>query len=138
MGDTELVFRLLEVLRHPYVKNGEAIGKILESCGEAVEALGVDERATLTNMAAEIGAFTGLVAPDERTVEWLVERRGMSADEARALTQGLQSDEGNMAFTARSQPIDKRGLGAIAESSVNYAVNGVLVSGLLFANLDHQ
>ena len=33
-----------------------------------------DERATLTNMAADIGAFTGLVAPDDRTVEWLVER----------------------------------------------------------------
>jgi 3-isopropylmalate/(R)-2-methylmalate dehydratase large subunit len=84
---------IIEVLRHPYVKDGEAIGKIIEYCGEAVQALGVDERATLTNMAAEIGAFTGLVAPDERTVEWLVERRGMSVDEARALTEGFSSDE---------------------------------------------
>jgi len=85
---------IIEVLRHPYVKNGDAIGKILEYCGEAVEALDVDERATLTNMAAEIGAFTGLVAPDQRTAAWLAERRGMSADAATALIEGLHSDDG--------------------------------------------
>jgi 3-isopropylmalate/(R)-2-methylmalate dehydratase large subunit len=37
----------------------------------------VDERATMTNMAAEIGGFTGIVAPDEKVVEFLMERRGM-------------------------------------------------------------
>ena len=38
----------------------------MEYAGEAVEALSVDERATMTNMAAEIGGFTGIVAPDDK------------------------------------------------------------------------
>ena len=54
---------MLEILRHPYVKDGHAIGQIIEYAGPAVEALSVDERATMTNMAAEIGGFTGIVAP---------------------------------------------------------------------------
>jgi len=85
---------MLEILRHPYVKDGHAIGQIIEYTGPAVESLSVDERATMTNMAAEVGAFTGLVAPDEKTVEYLVAQRGMSHDEARALMDGLYSDEG--------------------------------------------
>jgi 3-isopropylmalate/(R)-2-methylmalate dehydratase large subunit len=83
---------MLEILRHPYVKNGDAIGQIIEYAGEAVEELSVDERATMTNMAAEVGAFTGIIAPDEKTVEYLVAQRGMSRDEARALIEGLTSD----------------------------------------------
>jgi 3-isopropylmalate/(R)-2-methylmalate dehydratase large subunit len=68
---------MLEILRHPYIKEGHAIGQIIEYAGPAVEALSVDERATMTNMAAEVGAFTGIVAPDAKTVEYLVEQRGM-------------------------------------------------------------
>ncbi len=85
---------MLEILRHPYIKSGQAIGQIIEYAGEAVESLSVDERATMTNMAAEVGAFTGIIAPDERTVEYLVAQRGMSTAEARALCEGLFSDEG--------------------------------------------
>jgi 3-isopropylmalate/(R)-2-methylmalate dehydratase large subunit len=85
---------MLEILRHPYIKSGQAIGQIIEYAGEAVESLSVDERATMTNMAAEVGAFTGIIAPDERTVEYLVAQRGMSAAEARALCEGLFSDDG--------------------------------------------
>ena len=85
---------MLEILRHPYIKNGEAIGQIVEYAGEAVEALSVDERATMTNMAAEVGAFTGIIAPDEKTVEYLVAQRGMSAASARAMCHGLVSDPG--------------------------------------------
>ena len=85
---------MLEILRHPYIKNGEAIGQIIEYAGEAVEALSVDERATMTNMAAEVGAFTGIIAPDAKTVEYLVAQRGMSRDAARALCEGLCSDPG--------------------------------------------
>ena len=85
---------MLEILRHPYVRDGEAIGKILEYGGEAVRALSVDERATLTNMAAEVGAFTGIVAPDGRTADFLVERRGMVRAEAERLVADLGSDPG--------------------------------------------
>jgi 3-isopropylmalate/(R)-2-methylmalate dehydratase large subunit len=43
----------------------------VEYCGEAVQALPMAERMTLCNMSAELGAQTGLVAPDEVTREWL-------------------------------------------------------------------
>ncbi len=85
---------VLEVLRHPVVKEGGAIGKIIEWTGPAVRALSVDERATLTNMSAEIGAFTGICEADERTVEFLVDRRGMDRSEAERLCAGLASDPG--------------------------------------------
>ncbi|HEX4574086.1 MAG TPA: aconitase family protein, partial [Gemmatimonadales bacterium] len=73
---------MLAILRHPYVKSGQAIGKLVEYCGDAVESLSVDERATMTNMTAEVGGFTGYVAPDARTVEYLMEYRGLSRREA--------------------------------------------------------
>jgi len=85
---------MLQLLRHPYVKNGDAIGQVVEYCGEAVEDLSVDERATMTNMAAEVGAFTGIIAPDTRTVEYLVEQRGMTRADAERLCDGLFSDPG--------------------------------------------
>jgi len=47
---------MLEILRHPYIKDGHAIGQIIEYAGPAVEALSVDERATMANMAAEARA----------------------------------------------------------------------------------
>ncbi len=84
---------MLQILRHPYVKEGQAIGKLVEYAGEAVEALPVDERATMTNMSAEVGAFSAIVRPDEQVVEYLVRERGMSADEVWPLIEGLFSDE---------------------------------------------
>jgi 3-isopropylmalate/(R)-2-methylmalate dehydratase large subunit len=85
---------MLEILRHPYIRDGHAIGQIIEYAGSAVEALSVDERATMTNMAAEVGAFTGIVAADEQTVEYLVSERGMDEGRARELVAGMQSDPG--------------------------------------------
>jgi 3-isopropylmalate/(R)-2-methylmalate dehydratase large subunit len=84
---------MLEILRHPYIKDGHAIGQIIEYAGEAVEALSIDERATMTNMAAEVGAFTGIVAPDARAVDYLVSERGMDRARAESLCEGLFSDE---------------------------------------------
>ncbi len=83
---------MLQILRHAYVKDGHAIGKLVEYAGEAVEALSVDERATMTNMAAEVGAFTGLIRPDERVVEYLARERGMDPRAAEPLLEGLYSD----------------------------------------------
>src|SRR5204862_2661313 len=53
---------------------------------------GVDERATMTNMAAEIGGFTGIVAPDQKVVEFLKVRRGVDAANTRKLMDGISSD----------------------------------------------
>jgi 3-isopropylmalate/(R)-2-methylmalate dehydratase large subunit len=83
---------MLQILRHPYVKTGKAIGKIVEYAGDAVQSLSIDERATMTNMAAEVGAFTGIIRPDEKNVEFLVRERNMAAAEARALLDGMYSD----------------------------------------------
>ncbi|HSE98433.1 MAG TPA: aconitase family protein, partial [Blastocatellia bacterium] len=82
---------MLAILRTDLVRNGDAIGKIVEYTGEAVADLNIDERATMTNMAAEVGAFTGIVAADDKTVEFLVER-GMSREEAERLCEGMHSD----------------------------------------------
>ena len=85
---------ILKILSLDYVRSGKALAKVMEYAGEAIEALGVDERATMTNMAAEIGGFTGIVAPDQKAVDFLVERRGMDRKQAESLIQGLYSDPG--------------------------------------------
>ncbi|MGZ5228399.1 MAG: aconitase family protein, partial [Burkholderiales bacterium] len=68
---------ILKILSLDYVRSGKALAKVMEYAGESIEALSVDERATMTNMAAEIGGFTGIVAPDRKAVDFLVERRDM-------------------------------------------------------------
>jgi 3-isopropylmalate/(R)-2-methylmalate dehydratase large subunit len=85
---------MLQILRHPYVKSGRAIGKIVEYAGDAVRSLSIDERATMTNMAAEVGAFTGIVAPDAVTVDYLVRERGLARADVEAMLEGLYSDPG--------------------------------------------
>lgn len=84
---------ILALLRMDYIKSGKALAKVIEYSGEAIEDLSVDERATMTNMAAEIGGFTGIVAPDRKAIEFLVERRGMDVREAESLVHyDLNSD----------------------------------------------
>ena len=85
---------VLRLLAMDYVRQGQALAKVIEYAGEAIEGLTVDERATMTNMAAEIGGFTGIVAPDSKVVEFLVERRGVPRAEAERLCTGLYSDPG--------------------------------------------
>src|SRR5689334_13850015 len=79
---------ILALLRMDYIKSGKALAKVIEYSGEAIEELSVDERATMTNMAAEIGGFTGIVAPDAKAVEFLMERRGMSRTDGERLCEG--------------------------------------------------
>jgi 3-isopropylmalate/(R)-2-methylmalate dehydratase large subunit len=83
---------ILALLRMDYIKSGKALAKVIEYSGSAIEELSVDERATMTNMAAEIGGFTGIVAPDGKAVEFLIERRGMERQQAEAMIVGLYSD----------------------------------------------
>ena len=60
---------ILEVLRRMSVKGG--VGKIIEYTGEGVKTLSVPERATITNMGAELGATTSIFPSDEITLEFL-------------------------------------------------------------------
>jgi 3-isopropylmalate/(R)-2-methylmalate dehydratase large subunit len=83
---------MLHLLRQPFVCEGRAIGTIVEYAGGAVEALSLDERATLTNMSAEIGAFTGIVRPDAVVVRFLETERGMPRAGAEELIADLRSE----------------------------------------------
>lgn len=60
---------ILEVLRRLTVKGG--VGKVIEYCGNGVKTLSVPERATITNMGAELGATTSIFPSDEITLEFL-------------------------------------------------------------------
>jgi aconitate hydratase len=60
---------ILEMLRRQSVKGG--VGRIVEYTGEGVASLTVPERATITNMGAELGATTSIFPSDERTREYL-------------------------------------------------------------------
>lgn len=80
----------LHLLALPEIRRGDGVGKAFEFCGPAVEALSTDERATLTNMTAELGGFTGIVAPDAETLRFLRERRGVEA----TIEPWMRSDPG--------------------------------------------
>jgi aconitate hydratase len=77
---------ILELLRRLSVKGG--VGKIIEYSGPAVEGLSVAQRATITNMGAELGATSSIFPSDERTREFL---KNQGREE---LWVPLQADEG--------------------------------------------
>ena len=76
---------ILEVLRVLSVKGG--VGKVVEYAGEGVKTLSVPERATITNMGAELGATTSIFPSDEVTKAFLTAQgraqdyRELSSDE---------------------------------------------------------
>jgi 3-isopropylmalate/(R)-2-methylmalate dehydratase large subunit len=71
---------VLHLLALPGIRAGGGVGKVFEFAGSTISELSIDERATLTNMTAELGGFTGIVAPDAETVRFLKERRGVNFD----------------------------------------------------------
>jgi 3-isopropylmalate/(R)-2-methylmalate dehydratase large subunit len=72
------------------MRAGGGVGKVFEFGGPVLRALSTDERATLTNMTAELGGLTGIVEPDAETVRFLKERRGLDF----ALEPWMRSDAG--------------------------------------------
>ena len=73
-------------------------GHVIEFAGEAIQALSVEGRMTVCNMAIEAGARAGMIAPDEKTFAYLKERpmspTGANWDAAVAWWSSLPSDEG--------------------------------------------
>lgn len=59
---------ILEVLRRLTVKGG--VSRVFEYCGEGVKTLSVPQRATISNMGAELGATTSIFPSDEKTLEY--------------------------------------------------------------------
>jgi 3-isopropylmalate/(R)-2-methylmalate dehydratase large subunit len=74
---------MLFILASEYMKSSKGIGKVLEFAGEDLKNWSMDERATLTNMAVEAGGTTGIIEPDEVTLEYVVRMRGLDAEEVR-------------------------------------------------------
>lgn len=76
---------ILEVLKRETVKGG--VGKVYEYAGEGVAYLSVPQRATITNMGAELGATTSIFPSDEKTKEFFIAQnrlddwKELSADE---------------------------------------------------------
>ncbi len=70
----------------------------MEFCGEAIRDLSMEGRMTVCNMAIELGAKAGLIAPDETTFEYLKGRpyapKGKDWDDAVAYWKTLKTDEG--------------------------------------------
>ncbi|CAH1679005.1 3-isopropylmalate dehydratase subunit LeuC [Hyphomicrobiales bacterium] len=73
-------------------------GHVIEYAGEAIRALSMEGRMTVCNMSIEGGARAGLVAPDEKTYEYLKGRpkapTGAAWDEAVRFWNSLKTDEG--------------------------------------------
>jgi len=83
---------MLLLLARPEIKAGAAVGKVLEFSGPGLLELPLGERATLTNMAVEAGAFTGIIAADRVVIEYLMSARGLSREVLEA--QVVLADEG--------------------------------------------
>ena len=74
---------MLVILASDYMKTSRGIGKVLEFAGDDLKNWPMDERATLTNMAVEAGGTTGIIEPDEHTLEYIVKMRGLDPEEVR-------------------------------------------------------
>jgi 3-isopropylmalate/(R)-2-methylmalate dehydratase large subunit len=117
---------VLHLLAQPAIRAGAGVGKVFEFTGPVVSAMSVDERATLTNMCAELGGFTGIVAPDAETVGFLRERRGIDF----VLEPWMRSDDG--AVYAATLEVDCSALAPMV------ARPGDPGNGLPLADLDCQ
>ena len=77
---------------------GGGTGCVFEFTGSAIRALSMEERMTVCNMAIEAGARAGLIAPDEKTYEYVKGRKyapkGEDWDKALAYWKTLPTDEG--------------------------------------------
>ncbi len=81
-----MLFILLE-----YAKPQKTLNRVMEFTGPGLTSLSLDERATLTNMATECSARTGICAADEATFEWIARRRpGVDVDRLR--NQAVEPD----------------------------------------------
>jgi 3-isopropylmalate/(R)-2-methylmalate dehydratase large subunit len=75
-----------------------ATGYVVEYCGEAIEALSMEERMTVCNMSIEFGAKAGLIAPDQTTFDYVKGKeyapKGEVFEQAVIDWTNLKSDEG--------------------------------------------
>ena len=75
---------MLVILASEYMKTSKGIGKVLEFSGVDLKNWSLDERATLTNMSVEAGGTTGIIEPDELTLDYIVRTRGLNPEDVRS------------------------------------------------------
>lgn len=116
----------------------------VEFCGPAVRALSMQERMTLSNLSAEMGAQAGLVAPDETTRQWLriagvpdaeIEIDGWHTDDDvdESVAKTFRFDAATLApqVAAPHSPANTRAVGEFAEVPVDVAYVGACTGAKL-------
>jgi len=88
---------MLYIMAQKYSRDGGCIAKVLEFSGDGLLHLNMDERATLTNLAVECGATTGIIEADEVTKQYLMKFRGWSEEKA---SQGFLKADANADYDA--------------------------------------
>ncbi|MEO8902434.1 MAG: aconitase family protein [Polyangiaceae bacterium] len=119
---------MLFLLARPEIKAGGAVGKVLEFTGPGLLGISLGERATLTNMAVEAGAFTGIIAADDIVLDYLVQARGLTR--ASLAARVVQADPD--AHYARTIEVD---LGSVP---IMIAVPSDPRSGIPLSELERQ
>ncbi len=121
---------ILYIISHLSASGGT--GYFVEYAGEAIRALSMEGRMTVCNMSIEMGARGGLIAPDEKTFEYMKGREFMPAgdqwEQAVAYWKTLPSDEG--ATYDRVETFDA----ADIEPMITYGTNpgmGIKINGKL-------
>jgi 3-isopropylmalate/(R)-2-methylmalate dehydratase large subunit len=111
----------------------------VEFCGSAVQALSMQERMTMSNMSAEMGAQAGLIAPDDTTRDWLalagvadVDTGGWHTDDgADAVTHSFDAATLAPQVAAPHSPANTRGVGEFADVNVDVAYIGACTGAKL-------
>ncbi|MGZ5225664.1 MAG: aconitase/3-isopropylmalate dehydratase large subunit family protein [Burkholderiales bacterium] len=112
--------------------------KALEYCGEAVAAMDIDDRMTLANHAAELGAKAAILEADEKTSAWLKahgarEPRPVKADPDAVYAQRIEIDAAALVpQVARNHRIDDIiGVPEVADQKIDIALIGTCTNGRL-------
>jgi 3-isopropylmalate/(R)-2-methylmalate dehydratase large subunit len=105
----------------------------VEYAGEAISALSMQERMTLSNMAAELGAQAGLIAPDEPTARWLEsvgcepgDYSGLKTDPDAELLEHHLFDAASLEpqVAAPHSPANAASVGDVPDTTINVAYIG--------------
>ena len=111
----------------------------VEFCGEAVRALSMAERMTLSNMSAELGSQVGLIAPDQTTRDWLasvgahhVDIEGWYSDDAaEATTHRFDASALSPQVAAPHSPANTRNVDRFSDVAIHVAYIGACTGAKL-------
>lgn len=128
---------MLHMIRRFGMNGGEYAS--VEFCGEAVRALSMQERMTLSNMSAELGAQVGLIEPDDTTWDWLaahgapdLPREPWQSDpDAEVTTHEFDAAELSPQVAAPHSPANTLDVGEFGDTRINVAYIGACTGAKL-------